>query len=250
MSGEVELLDDANHSISRLLTTARDLFSSEGFRPAALIGGLAVTCRIGSVHRATTDVDTVTDGEGPREHVIEYLADGTETERVLVNGVMVDALTTFPLPPSAGELPDDSHQRLFVLGHRWALDTAEPITVRATRPDGSTVTADLTVATTAALLACKLHAIAGRPSASADKKESDARDIYRLTRELAQAEATAFGDAPFDLTALVGDSVARWLVDDATRTARLINFNAGSGEPIIDRQDLLAAGQVLLGRLH
>ncbi len=250
VSGDVILVDDPAGGISRLLVTAKELFSSDGFLPAALVGGLAVTCRIQTAHRATTDVDTVTEGEAPGEHLLEYLADNTAARRVTVHGVKVDTLATYPLPAQAGDLPEDDHDRLFVLGHRWALETAGPLTVHAQRPDGDVVTAELTVATAPALLACKLHAIAGRPAARRDKKESDARDIYRLSRLLVQDPGHGFGAAPFDLKALVASGVTRWLIDDATRTTALINLSAGSGDPFVDRDDLLTSGELLTERLR
>ncbi len=249
MSGEVVLADDIDGAIGRLLDTARRLFDAPGFRPAALIGGLAVTCRIRTVHRATVDVDTVTDGEAPIEHALEYLSDGTEARRINIDGVKVDALATYPLPNDAHDLPDEPKDRLFVLGHRWALESAEPLTIQAIRPDEQIVTASLAVAPAPALLACKLHAIADRPSANIDKTESDARDIYRLARMISQTIDTPLADAPFDLAVLVADAVTHWLIDDATRTTRLINRSAGPGDASASRADLVAAGQLLLARI-
>ena len=63
MSGDVTLIDTSDGAISRLVQTASTLFARSGFGPAALVGGLAVTMRLATVHRATNDVDTVTDGD-------------------------------------------------------------------------------------------------------------------------------------------------------------------------------------------
>ena len=98
MSGDVVLADDDDGAVGRLLDTARRLFDAPGFRPAALIGGLAVTCRIRTVHRATVDVGTVTDGGAQVEHALEYLSDGTEARRINIDGVKVDALATYRFP--------------------------------------------------------------------------------------------------------------------------------------------------------
>ena len=249
MSGDVVLADDDDGAVGRLLDTARRLFDAPGFRPAALIGGLAVTCRIRTVHRATVDVDTVTDGEAPVEHALEYLSDGTEARRINIDGVKVDALATYPLPEDADDLPDEPENRLFVLAHRWALESAEPLTIRAVGPDDKSVSASLTVATAPGLLACKLHAIADRPRSSIDKMESDARDIYRLARLLSQTNEAPLADAPFDLAALVADAVTRWLLDDATRTTGLISRSAGPGEASVTRDEIIAAGRLLLARV-
>jgi hypothetical protein len=58
---DVTLLDDGSGSIARLVRAAATLFTDEHGRAVALIGGLAVTVRIATVHRVTNDVDTVVD---------------------------------------------------------------------------------------------------------------------------------------------------------------------------------------------
>jgi len=201
------------------------------------------------VHRATTDVDTVTDGEAPVEHALEHLSDGTETRRIYLDGVKVDTLATYPLPEFARELPDEPKDRLFVLGHRWALESAKQLTIHAIDSDESITTAVLAVATAPALLACKLHAIADRPRASIDKMESDARDIYRLARVISQTADAPYSAAPFDLGRLVADAVTDWLIDNATHTTRLMYLSAGSADAPVNREDLVAAAQLLLTRI-
>lgn len=61
MSGErIVLAGDADGEAARLVrTTAR--LAGVDLGPHALIGGLAVMCRLAAVHRATHDVDTVTE---------------------------------------------------------------------------------------------------------------------------------------------------------------------------------------------
>ena len=61
MSGErIVLTDDTDGTTARLVhVTAR--LAGVGLGPHALIGGLAVMCRLAAVHRATQDVDTVTE---------------------------------------------------------------------------------------------------------------------------------------------------------------------------------------------
>ena len=63
MSGDVTLIEAGDGGITRLVRTAATLFARPGFGPAALVGGLAVTVRLATVHRATNDVDAVSDGE-------------------------------------------------------------------------------------------------------------------------------------------------------------------------------------------
>ena len=92
MSGEVALIDSGDGAISQLIRTATTLFDSPRFHPAALVGGLAVTVRLASVHRATNDIDTVSEGEGPRDLALQYLGDrdAAEANRIEVEGVKVD----------------------------------------------------------------------------------------------------------------------------------------------------------------
>lgn len=79
--------------------------------------------------------------------------------------------------------------------------------------------------------------------------ESDACDIYRLARLISQTNEAPLADAPFDLAALVADAVTRWLLDDATRTTGLIGRSAGPGETSVTRDEIIAAGRLLLARV-
>lgn len=253
MSGEVVLFDGEDGQVGRLLSAAAALFAQPGFGPAALVGGLAVTVRLASVHRATVDVDTVTDGDRSRIVALSYVGDGeaAEAERIEINGVHVDVMATSALPDDPSELPDDDHARLFILGHRWALESAEPITVgTASTTRRASKTTALTVATTEALVACKLHAIADRRGSSAAKRESDALDLVRLVGEMVRApvQLPLFASAPFDLAALVKAEVQRWFIDNTLRTARLANA-AGITGGRIESADVAALGALLVNRI-
>lgn len=246
MSGEVGLLDDERGSTSRLVRAAGKLLGAGGLGRAALVGGLAVTARLATVHRVTNDVDTVVDDQAWGTLALTSVADNPEGERIDIDGVKVDVMATSPLPTDETELPDDDHDRLFVLGHRWALESASALKVRSVdQRQQVTAEAELNVATSPALLACKLHAITDRRAARRGKQESDARDIVGLTQLLiAAAESDAYSDAPFDLAVLVQREVRHWLVDNATRTAGLINLGAGAGDPSVDPADLAAIGRL------
>ena len=149
----------------------------------AIIGGMAVTCRLGGVHRATGDIDAVADEvvgvaveSGAQVLVEAGVAEPDPTERhhrVFIDGTKLEIIDTQELPPDVTDLPQLN--QLFVLGHRWALESAEPLRVVVT---GSDVDAVLPVATPPALLATKLHAFCDRQQE--EKKASDAYDIYRL----------------------------------------------------------------------
>jgi hypothetical protein len=128
VSGEVTLVDTSDGAVARLVQAAAKLFGRPRFERAALVGGLAVTMRIATVHRATNDLDTVLDDDEPSIG-LEYLA-GTATpdaDRIDIDGVKVDVMATSPLPTDARELPDGDLERLFVLG------TQSPSTSRPRR---------------------------------------------------------------------------------------------------------------------
>ncbi|MGK2957731.1 MAG: nucleotidyl transferase AbiEii/AbiGii toxin family protein [Acidimicrobiales bacterium] len=251
MSGDVTLIDSGDGSTSRLVYTASTLFARPGFGPAALVGGLAVTMRLATVHRATNDVDTVTDGDGPRALALEYLGDvdARDANRVEIDGVKVDVMPTFPLPAEAGELPDDDLQRLFLLGHRWALDSADELSVTVvTDRSGPAEPVALRVATAPALVACKFHAIADRRDARSEKRESDALDLVRLIGDLVRTPAAIelFSSAPFDLAALVSMQAERWLITDATRMSRLVHLSAGPVDATMEAADIATIGSLFV----
>ena len=176
--------------------------------------------------------------------------DSNGSKRIEIDGVKVDVMLTSPLPMAAEELPDGELDRLFVLGHRWALESAEPVTVRVvTTMESEPHT--LAVATAQALVACKLHAIADRRDARREKRESDALDLVRLIGALVRAPAGAqqFSDAPFDLAALVSLQTRRWPIEDATRTARLISRSAGRGDAMMNPADIRTIGELFVEML-
>lgn len=95
MSGDVTLIESGDGAISRLLRTASMLFSEPRFGPAALVGGLAVTVRLATMHRATNDVDAVADGDEPLRYVGAGVAQGPN--RIEIDGVKVDVISTSAL---------------------------------------------------------------------------------------------------------------------------------------------------------
>ena len=107
------------------------------------------------------------------------------------------------------------------------------------------------VATTPALVACKFHAIADRRDARREKRENDALDLVRLIGDLVRAPviATQFGTAPFDLAPLVSLQTQRWLIDDATRMARLINMSAAGGGATMNPADIATIGELFVETL-
>lgn len=159
MSGERIALAGAAGGNAERLVQATARLGEARLGPHALIGGLAVMCRLAAVHRATQDVDTVVETTAPT--AVEVITssigmpDPTDPGRVFVDGVKVDVIDTESFRPEDldGLDPGD---RLFVVSHRFALETASETLIVA-----GDVMASVRVATPAALVAMKSGALVG-----------------------------------------------------------------------------------------
>ena len=118
------------------LVRAVEVLAGEPIGDYAIVGGVAVTVRVGSAHRSTTDVDTVVD-EGVVPSALEVLlrqpgaVAGDRFQQVFLNGTKVELLPVGRV--AAGDvdgLPDD--QALFVTAHAWALESATAVTIIGT----------------------------------------------------------------------------------------------------------------------
>lgn len=220
MSGErIVLAGDVDDAAARLVRITSRLARLD-LGPYALIGGLAVMCRLASVHRATQDVDTVTEATVPT--AVEVItssigaADPSIPNRVLVDGVKVDVIDThsFQYEDLDGiEFAD----RLFVVSHRWALDTALETEIVV----GPTC-ASIHVATAPALVAMKTGAVLGGRPREPRKRASDLYDLYRLALEYDRAGGItgALGAAPFGLGRLVAEALRVRVIDEPERAVR------------------------------
>lgn len=159
MSGErIVLAGDVDGAAARLVHATARLADAD-LGPHALIGGLAVMCRLAAAHRVTQDVDTVTETTVPTAvKVITSsigAADPSHPNRALVEGVTVDVIDTQCFQDENLDGIDPGH-RLFVVSHRWALDTATETEIVAGKAKAS-----IRVATAAALAATKSSAVFG-----------------------------------------------------------------------------------------
>lgn len=187
--------------------------------------------QLAEAHRATADVDTVADNDaGQLEPALAVLASeqhgtATGTRIVLEDGTKIDVITTGSW--LAPELPDDDLDRVFVLGHWWAVQTAEPVQLQAI--DGLVVSAaaEVLVARPAALVACKLQSCRRRQRDQA-KAASDIYDIYRLLVEHDRdgGVAAALAAGPHDLGSWCADALTETFVTDAARSARRLGISA------------------------
>jgi hypothetical protein len=152
----------------------------------AIIGGVAVNARLaGGQHRATADLDAVVDDETAPD-ALEVLAnledsewDPTAQHRIYVGGTKIEIIGTQVIRD--GDLDDlQDLEVLFVAGHRWALESATPLTLISSDSENR---ATVPVAEVGPLLAMKLHAIQDRRGTRFEKRSGDAWDIYRLLSE-------------------------------------------------------------------
>lgn len=215
----------------------------------ALIGGVAVACRLGAAHRATQDADLVADPEAPGSSAAVLVADRlgavrAADDRVVVDGTKVEIIDTDALDSTAlHEL--DRLDHLFVAAHRWALESAEPLDIAV---QGDTAAARLPVATSGALVAAKLHPLLGRRRAQ-HKRASDVYDLVQLLEAHFGDIADAVAGAPYGLPDLVANGVGRVLVDEADQAVRLMRAH---GEPAWARrrpEELAVLGRRFVERL-
>ena len=207
----------------------------EGF---VIVGGVAVAARLGQAHRATTDVDTVSDEVAHPDAIETLLAlpdaqpDPTGSHRVLIGGTKVEIIGVGPVEDNALDGLTEL-QTLFVSAHTWALSTATPLTlVSGAEP---TVRATGPFATPAALFAMKLHAIQDRrPTSRPEKRSSDALDLYRLLLQL-DVDGSLRSDlasAPTPLRYAVRAATQRVLIDDAARTRGWLSASDDQAGPV------------------
>lgn len=229
--------------VAAIPVTARDTG-----RPVIVVGGLAVLCRLSTPYRATTDLDTVSRVHEGQVGQLELLVGagaipsgpaGAQVQTPL-GPVQVDVLevTDADLEP----LPDDPTDRLHVLAHAWAAQTATPIRLVAEGIDS----VPALVAEPAALVAMKLQSVMNRGAA---KEGTDLLDIVRLTTDPAAAASVVQGlrgaDRQLRSDALL--HVRRWFIDNADRTLRRIRTVPEGAQTTAD--DLVLVAELLAAAL-
>lgn len=248
MSGDrIVLAGDVDGNAARLVGATARLADAD-LGPHALVGGLAVMCRLAAVHRATQDVDTVTETTAPA--AVEVITssigepDPSNPNRVLIDGIKVDVIDTesFQYEDLDGIDPVD---RLFVVSHRWALDTATETEIVA-----GEVTAAIPVATPPALVAMKSGAVLGGRPREPRKRASDLYDLYRLVLEFDRTGGIgdALAAAPFGLGRLVADALQDRVVEQPERAVRWL-LDGGPETSSVSADDLRDVLGPLVDRL-
>lgn len=214
MSGEPVVLAAGS---APLVAAAGRASRAAGVR-AVVIGGLGVICRLQRAHRATGDVDTATDGHTSLSLVARIPGASLDGNDIVIDGVVVQVIDTFELGDDVADIEPETN-RLFVVSHRYAYETAEPTRVLA----GDRVDETIEIATPAGLLATKAHALEDRHEPR--KRASDTTDIIGLLDTHQDEIIEALHGAPHGLGAMVARSIQRTLMDGAARRARdLIAF--------------------------
>lgn len=189
----------------------------------AIIGGVAVSARLGQAHRATADIDTVVDDLTPPPAIEALLdvpgahADPTGAHRVLIDGIKVEVQGTEPFAPADLEGLTEK-QILYVGAHRYALESATAITLVA---EAEHARATVPVATPGALFSMKLHAIEDRRAVGGlDKRAGDASDMYRILLDLDRSGGVRdeLSALPAPLRQVVADTAERIFIERAART--------------------------------
>jgi hypothetical protein len=216
-----------------------------GLPDFALIGGLAVITRLGQAHRATNDVDTVSDDQPGLLDAL--IADGLDRRG---DSVLLDAdLTLDVIDVGEGDLA-----YLPYATHRLAFDTrtALDLVVRP-RQQGQSVAATVDVARASALVAIKLGISEGVGRQRDPRKVgSDAFDVARLLQRFGPDaladELTSIAEPDFiDRVATLAE---RYLVEQVDRTVAVMVRSSVQGVERIGPDQLEFLGRAFSARLR
>jgi hypothetical protein len=236
---------------AELLRTAARVVAA-GAGQIAIIGGLAVTCRLTYAHRATTDVNTVAEERTPT--VIEVLVhlggavkDPNHRDRLVIDGVPVDVIATIPV--DRVDLPEGVGA-LFVLSHRFALESADVAVIALDGP--VRVEVQLPIATPAGLVATKLCGVQGLTRRPPEKKATDGYDLYRLLRELDNEGeiAAALREQGDPLLGSVHDAATDVLLRGGAGVVRNIAIYGGAGLPGLTVDELALVAERFVDNLE
>jgi len=236
VSGErLTLVAPADSLTAQLVRTLRRL-PEEGLGDFCVIGGLAVLCRVGTLYRATSDLDTVID-DGPAIAALRTRpAVESTTNGVSIGGTTVDMIEIGPVD-DPDQLPDDPALRLFVVAHRFAYDSSTRVGVEVVdphEPGAVDVRAEVDMASPAALVGMKLSSYPTRRGPGIVKQGSDLQDLHALLErhDAGGALGRTLAGAPFGLGELCADAARTLLVDDAEVAAgRVRRYTSTQIEP-------------------
>lgn len=251
--GRLPAVELAGGSMLAIVQAIPELESRTGRKPT-VIGGLAVLSRLGTAYRATSDLDTASrraTGDPPQLDVL--LAAGAKRAgpagvwiQTPAGMVQVDIIEVTDAELS--QLPEDETDRLAVLSHAWAIETATPMRIRATSPpDIPDTEVIVRVAEPGPLIAMKLQSIMNRPAA---KERTDLLDVVRLTLDSAAGPSARaqLHDAGAQLASDASLHAHRWFIERMEQTVRLVRALPEGSD--VDQDTIQLVGELLLGELE
>lgn len=253
VSGDILLSDEGGVAV-RLVTALATLTSHVRPGGFALIGGLAVMTRLGSIHRVTDDIDGVCEqrGDDPSDIAIVLGETGRGGIRRLIDGVKIDHIDVSDTPAAQiprKDLPDDEWDRAFVLAHRWGLDAASPVTISAVGEGAVVATVTCLAASAASLVTMKLQSAPRRPVARVQKAANDYLDLQRLLSNVELVPQLAddlVRSAPHELGGWAIERIRVDFIDRADETARAIRRTGPANQ--LGADEVEATGAAFLTR--
>ena len=242
MSGEIDLGRDER--IVALVRALAALVVQVPMAEFAVIGGLAVLAALEGAHRMTNDVDTVAEQHGDNPTVVEIALakPGAQFGDLKIDCIPVGDKAAAGLVES--ELPEDELDRAFILGHRWAFDSAQVATLVAGPKDEATAVT-CRFAPPASIVSMKLQAAPRRRAERAHKAGGDYFDIFRLLSHpsLVRPVAEAFRDSPHDLGEWSVREIKSKMLDDPARMAAVIARSGVAGVRAPTADEIHDAGE-------
>lgn len=242
MSGEPPFVElAASGDTERLVAALARL--TEGGPRFALVGGVAVVARLAEVHRATSDLDAVSDDTHFLEAVLALPTAAFAHGELTIDGVKIDTIPVEIVDWSAIAAVEGPLDRLFAAGHLWAMQNASPLRLRA-----GTASALVRVASPSGLLATKLHAFCSSRR-DARKRGSDAWDVFRLGELVVRSQQPPFAGAPPVVIDAVRWAVQQhWAADPSSFVRRLREL--GVERPDVTENQVQALADLLLEFLN
>ncbi len=222
-------------------------------RELALIGGLAVLCRVGVPHRTTVDLDVVTRGLATQDRALRRLATTvTDPSRYTFDdGVDLDVIEV--APQSAEEVEQafaatggPTDLELSVVAHTWAHDHATVLDVIAVDDSTGKPLAEAPgrlVATTVGLVAMKVVVVPLRAGLRSEKRASDLYDLGRLL-STGRLRSVDLDRLPPGLRSATVQRLVEWFVDPAGRD-RTYRAVRRFDDPVLDLDELSDAVEAI-----
>lgn len=234
------------------LVRAAAALEAEDIPPFAVIGGVAVTVRLGRAVRATADLDAVTD-QRYTPTALEVLRarsdatyDAADPHTITIAGAEVQFQDVEPVDDADVAHLDDKNL-LYVAAHAHALAAATQMRLLAT---DTQIEATVPVATTGALLATKLHAYLDRRRvAGPDKRPGDLWDIYNLLLHLGSDAAADLAAANPSLARVVATTIRDQLVAGAARARSVLLTSNDERYQAITAEEISYAAAAFLDSL-